>query len=207
MYIPKPYEEKDQAEIEALVREFGFATIVSNKDGLPVATHIPFELEVQADGSWLLNAHLSKANPQWKTFETAGEVLVIFMGPHTYVSPSWYNHKNVPTWNYRAVHIYGTISLVEGEQVEKSLRTLMARYENAHASKPLSYEEIPAKMLETDLRGLVGIQVKVNRIEAVAKLSQNRDKESYQSVIDHLKQVNAYDAARIAEEMEKRKKD
>lgn len=207
MYIPKPYEEKDQAEIEALVREFGFATIVSNKDGLPVATHIPFELEVQADGSWLLNAHLSKANPQWKTFETAGEVLVIFMGPHTYVSPSWYNHKNVPTWNYRAVHVYGTVSLVEGEQVEKSLRTLMARYENAHANKPLSYEEIPAQMLETDLRGLVGIQVKVNRIEAVAKLSQNRDKESYQSVIDHLKQVNAYDAARIAEEMEKRKKD
>ena len=207
MYIPKPYEEKDQAEIEALVREFGFATIVSNKDGLPVATHIPFELEVQADGSWLLNAHLSKANPQWKTFETAGEVLVIFMGPHTYVSPSWYNHKNVPTWNYRAVHVYGTVSLVEGEQVEKSLRTLMARYENAHANKPLSYEEIPAQMLETDLRGLVGIQVKVSRIEAVAKLSQNRDKESYQSVIDHLKQVNAYDAARIAEEMEKRKKD
>lgn len=207
MYIPKPYEEKDQAEIEALVREFGFATIVSNKDGLPVATHIPFELEVQADGSWLLNAHLSKANPQWKTFETAGEVLVIFMGPHTYVSPSWYNHKNVPTWNYRAVHVYGTVSLVEGEQVEKSLRTLMARYENAHANKPLSYEEIPAQMLKTDLRGLIGIQVKVSRIEAVAKLSQNRDKESYQSVIDHLKQVNAYDAARIAEEMEKRKKD
>lgn len=206
MYIPKPYEEKDTAEIEALVREFGFATIISSNKGIPVATHLPVELEVMADGQWLLHAHLAKANPQWKMFEGTEEVLVIFMGPHTYVSPSWYNHKNVPTWNYRAVHVYGTVRLVEGAEVEKSLQALMKRYETAHAQQPISYEEIPAKILETDLRGLVGIEVKVSRIEAVAKLSQNRDKESYQSVIDHLKQMSAYDAARIAEEMEKRKK-
>ncbi len=207
MYIPKQFEEKDGAEIEALVREFGFATVVSTKDGLPVATHIPFELEVNAAGDWFLNGHLSKANPQWQTFTSGIEVLVIFMGPHSYVSPSWYNHKNVPTWNYRAVHIYGAVQLVEGEALVQSLRNLMARYEQAHAQQPLSYDELPAKMLETDLRGLVGIQIKVNRVEAVAKLSQNRDKESYQSVIDHLKQLPAYDAPRIAEEMEKRKKD
>ncbi len=206
MYIPKHFEEKDLNEIEALIREFGFATLVSIEDGLPWATHLPLELEKTATGEWLLHGHISKANPQWKDFATMSDVLAIFMGPHSYVSPSWYNHKNVPTWNYKAVHLYGKARIIEGDELKNMLHKIMARYENAHAEKPLKFDDLPTDMLQKDLNGLVGFEIKVERMEAASKLSQNRDAESYTNVMEHLKKMGAYDADKVAEEMEKRKK-
>ncbi|HLP53157.1 MAG TPA: FMN-binding negative transcriptional regulator [Chitinophagales bacterium] len=205
MYIPNHFKEEDKTEIEKLVREFSFATLVSIKDNLPWATHIPLEVVTDENGNWFLHGHVSKANPQWKTFETMNDVLAIFMGPHSYISPSWYNHRNVPTWNYKAVHLYGKATLVEGDALEAMLQKLMKRYEDVHAEKPQGYNEIPAHTLEKDLRGVVGFEIKVERVEAISKLSQNRDAESHQSVVDHLKKMDAYDAKRIAEEMEKTK--
>lgn len=205
MYIPKHFKQEDKEAIAQLVHEFGFATLISASNNTPYATHIPLELEVNGN-EWILHGHIARANPQWKNFETNPDVLAVFMGPHTYVSPSWYNHRNVPTWNYLAAHLSGKITLVEGEALGQSLRQLMARYENAHAQKPQGYDEIPAKTLEIDLRGVVGFEIKVEKIEASYKLSQNRDAESYASVIAHLKKLKAYDAERIAEEMEKRSK-
>jgi transcriptional regulator len=206
MYIPKHFKEDDIDETEKLIREFGFATLVSVKDGLPIATHIPLELEKNEAGDWLLHGHIARANPQWRNFEMDGNVLAIFMGPHSYVSPSWYNHKNVPTWNYRAVHLYGKTRMIEGGELKEMLTKIMARYETAHATKPLSFKEVPQDLLEADLRALVGIEIKVERIEAASKLSQNRDDQSYVSIIEHLKKLDAYDAGRVAEEMEKRRK-
>lgn len=206
MYIPAHFKEEDKTEIEKHIREFSFATLVSVKDNLPWATHIPLELVTAENGEWFLHGHISRANPQWKNFETANDVLAIFMGPHTYVSPSWYNHRNVPTWNYKAVHVYGKARLVQGEELEKMLQHVMKRYETAHAEKPQDYHEIPAHTLEKDLRGVVGFEISVEKVEATSKLSQNRDAESYANVIDELKRSKAYDSKRIAEEMEKRKK-
>lgn len=206
MYIPKFYEEKDWNEIEQLMRGFGFATLVSIKDGLPIASHIPLELSQNESGDWMLVGHMSKANPIWKTFENAQNVMAIFMGPHAYVSPSWYNHKNVPTWNYKAVHVYGHPAVMEGEKRNAALSKMMDRYEQMHAEHPAKMEEFEKQELQKDLNGLVAFEIKIERIEAASKLSQNRDAESYQSVIDHLKSSDAYDSKRIAEEMEKRKK-
>lgn len=205
MYIPKHYKQEDKEAIAQLVREFGFATLVSANNHIPFATHIPLELEITGE-EWILHGHLARANPQWKAFETNPQVLAVFMGPHTYVSPSWYNHRNVPTWNYMAAHLSGTVRLIEGPALEQQLRKLMARYENAHAEKPQGYDEIPVKTLEIDLRGVVGFEIRVEQIEASYKLSQNRDAESYASVIEHLKKLKTYDAERIAEEMANRKK-
>lgn len=205
MYIPKQYQETNLQEIEALVREFGFATLVSVNDGTPMATHIPLQLEVKEDGNWLLHGHLAKANPQWRSFENNNEVLAVFMGPHTYVSPSWYTQPNVPTWNYRAAHLRGKVRLIEGEELEKRLSALMQHYEKAHAEHPLKYEGIPDSVIKPDLRALVGIEIAVYQIHSASKLSQNRDKQSYDNIINELKNMNAYDAKRIAEEMEKRK--
>jgi len=206
MYIPKKFREEDLAEIEKLVREFGFATLVSVLDNLPWATHIPLELELDENKNWLLYGHISKANPQWKNFESNPEMLAIFTGPHAYVSPSWYNHKNVPTWNYQAVHVYGKVRIMPLAEVELKLKKLMARYEQAHSKSPHKYEEIPSKILEADLQGLVGFEIIAGRIEAISKLSQGRDSESYHGVMDNLKDTDSYYAKRIAEEMEKRKK-
>ncbi len=206
MYIPKYYEEKDWAEIQNLIREFGFATLVSAKDGIPVATHIPLELNQNASGDWILMGHGSRANQQLKSFEDGKDVLAIFMGPHAYVSPSWYNHKNVPTWNYMAIHAYGKVRILEGAELRASLGKMMARYENLHAEHPTKIEDVPEQLLQTDFRGLIAFEIKIERFEANSKLSQNRDAESYQGVIDHLKKSDDYDSKRIAEEMEKRKK-
>ncbi|MFN8321428.1 MAG: FMN-binding negative transcriptional regulator [Chitinophagales bacterium] len=206
MYIPKKFREENLAEIEKLVREFGFATLVSVLDNLPWATHIPLELELDENKNWLLYGHISKANPQWKNFESNPEMLAIFTGPHTYVSPSWYNHKNVPTWNYQAVHVYGKVRIMPLAEVELMLKKLMARYEQTHSKSPHRYEEIPSKILEADLQGLVGFEIIAGRIEAISKLSQGRDNESYHGVMHNLKDTDSYYAKRIAEEMEKRKK-
>ncbi|MFN8287564.1 MAG: FMN-binding negative transcriptional regulator [Chitinophagales bacterium] len=206
MYIPKHYEEKDLKEVEALVREFGFATLISTVEGKPWATHLPLELGITTEGIWLLHGHISRVNPQYKGFSNEVEVLAIFMGPHTYVSPSWYSKPNVPTWNYKAVHLYGKPRILEGVELEERLKSLMSRYENAHAEKPLAYEDVPQKVKETDLRGLIGFEIEVTKIEAASKLSQNRDAESHANIINELKHMDAYDAKRIAEEMEKRAK-
>jgi transcriptional regulator len=206
MYIPKYYEEKDWNEIEQLIKEHGFAILVGIKDGLPIASHIPLGLSQSQTGNWLLVGHVSKANALWKTFANDKEVLAIFMGPHAYVSPSWYNHKNVPTWNYKAVHVYGKASILDGEKRNAALSKMMDRYEQLHAEHPAKMSGFAEDELQKDLNGLVAFEIKIERIEAASKLSQNRDAESYQSVIDHLKKSDAYDSKQIAEEMEKRKK-
>lgn len=204
MYIPKHFEEKDMAIAAALVREFGFATLVSVADGRPHATHIPMELVI--DGStWKLYGHIARANPQWRYLSDQPDVLAIFMGPHTYISPSWYDQPNVPTWNYQAVHLTGRATIIEGADLEAMLRHLMQHYESAHAAAPQSYEDLPHEMLHKDLRGLIGLEIQVDKIEAVSKLSQNRNDASYNSIIDHLREMKVYNADRIADEMKKRK--
>ena len=201
MYVPKQFEEKDLHEIASLIKEFGFATLVSVLDGKPWATHIPLELDIDKDGTWRLHGHIARANPQWRAFEANAYVMAIFMGPHSYISPSWYDQKNVPTWNYKAAHLCGTVRIIEGEALSDMLRRLMHRYETAHADQPLSYDELPKEILDKGLRGLVGLELTVDKIEAVSKLSQNRNEASYKGVIDGLRKLDAYDAARIAEEM------
>ncbi len=202
MYIPKHFEEKDLFEIASLVKEFGFTTLISVADGQPRATHMPLELIIDKEGLWKLHGHIARANPQWRGFEKQPDVLAVFMGPHSYVSPSWYDHKNVPTWNYKAVHLSGRASLIEGEALEAMLRELMHRYESEHAEKPLCFDEVPKEIIDMDLRGLIGIEIVVSKIEAASKLSQNRNEASYDSIVENLKKMDAYDSRRVAEEME-----
>ena len=205
MHIPKHFEEHDLYEIASLVKEFGFATLVSVTEGFPRATHIPLELVIDKEGNWKLYGHIARANTQWRDFADQPEVLAIFLGPHSYVSPSWYDHKNVPTWNYKAVHLSGKAQIIEGAALEAVLRAMMNRYETAHAEKPLAYDELPRELMDKDLRGIVGIEIAVSKIEAVSKLSQNRNEASYEGVMENLKKLDAYDSIRIAKEMQKRK--
>jgi transcriptional regulator len=115
MYISKLYCEENRAKILEFIRQNEFATLVTFDGKKPTASHLLMEV-VEEGESLFINGHMSRANPQWKTFETNAEVLVIFQGPHTYISPTWYNHVNVPTWNYQAVHIYGNPRIVTGNE-------------------------------------------------------------------------------------------
>src|SRR3989304_1878675 len=106
MYIPKYYREEDRETILAFLRQNNFPAIVSFDGEKIIATHAVVEVTEDENGKISIHSHISRANPQWKTFGSQ-EIMLIFQGAHTYISPTWYNHVNVPTWNYQSVHIYG----------------------------------------------------------------------------------------------------
>lgn len=203
MYIPKQFEETDWPAIAAFLQEFSFGLLVTTgPDGLPTATHVPLELH-ETSGTRTLRGHLARANPQWKTF---GEhlALAVFSQPHAYVSSSWYNHVNVPTWNYLAVHLYGPIRLVEGDELVEQMRQQVATYEKGRANA-FSLEKFSEKEIQQHLRGIVGFELTIETVQAKAKLSQNRDEESYRNVIAHLGESDDSADRRIAEEMRQRR--
>lgn len=204
MYTPKRYEETDPQLINEFIRQNNFGILVSLQNSLPIATHIPFTLLVnETDGSRRLLGHISRANPQWKTFPQNQTVLAIFGGPHAYISPRWYNHQNVPTWNYMAVHAYGPLRLVT-EDAE--LRLLLNLLVDQHESGAYQMESLPEEMIEKQIRGIVAFEITVTELQASFKLSQNRDQESYQNVIHELEQQD--DTARqVAAEMKARQAD
>lgn len=207
MYTPKHFRQEEWSEIENLIRENSFATLVTaDANGLPHATHLPLLLLEKADRSKYLSGHISRANPQWKQFDEARQVLAIFIGPHTYISPSWYNHKNVPTWNYLAVHIYGKVKLVEGDALRNAMQHMMHHYEHLHAKQPLTMNDVPDDLLRKDLAGIKVFEISLDEVLATWKLSQNRDAESFQNVINELEQSDAYNSKRVANEMTKIKK-
>ncbi len=201
MYIPRRYEEKDLETIRAFIRENSFAILVSMKDGLPVGTHIPLLLEKDKAGRDILMGHISKGNEQKYTLTNDAKVLAIFPGPHAYISPRWYSQMNVPTWNYISVHVYGPITIVEGEELRAALSRLMNNYEQ-HMSRPVRMEEIPEKEFNADFRGIVGFQILIEDIQAAYKLSQNRDEQSFHQVIGQLEEGDEM-ARHVAADMRK----
>ena len=197
MYTPEYFKNTDIASVRDFIRKNGFGILVNTIEGRPFATHIP--LELSQDESRLLG-HVSKANIQWKHFEANNNVLAIFMGPHTYVSSSWYNHENAPTWNYITVHVYGKIQVIEGEALRKSLKELLDKYER-HSANPVSMEKMSPAFLKGSLNGLVGFEIEITEIQASYKLSQNRDDESYENIILELGKREDADSHKIAEAM------
>ncbi|AVK84919.1 protease [Lysinibacillus sp. B2A1] len=201
MFIPKYYKVTDVEEIKKFIRLNAFATIVSIKKGRPIATHLPLLLSKQGD-DYYLTGHLAYGNPQWRTFQETDEVLVMFQGPHAYISSSWYEQENVPTWNYQSVHVYGKAETFEGKELEKDLSNLLEKYEK-HREHPVLWETLSPQLLEQELKGIVGVKIKVQDIQAAYKLSQNRNKEDYSNIIHQLYEENDSNACAIAEEMKR----
>src|SRR6201996_6939287 len=158
MYVPRRFEEKDKDKIHAFIRENSFAILISIHEGRPIGTHIPLQLETDAAGKDCLMGHISRGNEQKLTLSSGAKVLAIFPGPHAYISPRWYTEMKVPTWNYIAVHVYGTVRIIEGEELRAALSRLMDTYEHARP-QPVKMEEIPEKELNDDLRGIVGFEI------------------------------------------------
>jgi transcriptional regulator len=186
MYIPKLFLNENTEEIEAFIHQNSFGILISTQDNLPVATHIPIELNTK-NGTKFLRGHLAKANLQWKSFLENSEVLAIFTGPHTYISSSLYQQRteNVPTWNYVAVHVYGKIRIVSEQELWQSLKELVDKYEK-FSEKPVAIETMSEKMVENQMRAIVGFEIEITDIQAKYKLSQNRNAEDYKNVVNHL---------------------
>ncbi len=204
MYIHPLNAWENQPEVLDFIRKNAFATLYTQVNGKPWATHIPVFLEGKADGKFVLHGHLAKANSQWKQLAQAEEVLVVFQGPHAYISSSWYTHENVPTWNYLAVHVYGKARLIEGEELLHHLKTLVDQYETGRPNR-VQVETMTPSYLEGQIRALVGFELEISEVHASAKLSQNRDDENYERIVQQLEQSPLASDLEVAEEMRKRR--
>jgi len=202
MHIPKLFEITDNTIIEKFVKENGLATLITKSSDFPVGTHIPIDLEINENGDTVLWGHISKANPQWAAFDKDENVLVIFLSPvHSYISSSWYNHPNAPTWNYLSVHITGKLKIIEGEKLWESVRRLTNRYEQK-SSSPVSLDTLP-ESVQKQMNGIVGFEISINKIEAAFKLSQNRSDEDFENIIKQLRLSNELSASLMADVMER----
>ncbi len=200
MYIPKDNQNENQEEIRAFIEENGFGILVSIVEKKHWATHIPLKLFTRPDGVEVLEGHIAKANPQWQELIDGQEVLVIFNGPHAYISSSWYDHINVPTWNYLAVHAYGKYRKVEGDALIAALSRLTDKYEAASV-KPVSVADYSSEFMKSHLRALVGFEIEITDIQAKYKLSQNRDDKNHSAIVEELEKRGDAQSAGVAEKM------
>jgi transcriptional regulator len=199
MYIPKAFREDDSRTLHAFMRKYSFATLVTQQNGVPFASHVPFILDAERGPHGTLLAHMARANPQWHDFDKAQEVLVIFQGPHAYISPSWYEVElSVPTWNYAVVHAYGLPHLIEDEkELYNLLKTLIQTHE-ANFEKPWTFQ-LPDDYLQKMMRSIVGFEIQITRLEGKFKLSQNRTATERENVIAALQESS--DTKAVAELM------
>jgi transcriptional regulator len=201
MYTPPYAQIENTGEVQRFIRENGFATLVSQFEGRLCATHTP--LILNEEGTHLLG-HIAKANGQQKGFSQGGEVLAIFQGPHTYISSSWYDHENVPTWNYIAVHVYGALSVIDGAAALDFLKKLTNKYE-AHSERRVTVENMSPAYVEREMRGMVAFEIEVSRVEAAYKLSQNRDSKNHENIVKELRKRGDAQSMEIAAAMERHK--
>ena len=203
MYIPELYKNENQEDIQNFIHQNGFGILVNQTNGKLWATHIPLVLE-EKNGKQILVGHVSRENPQAESFKTNDDVLALFTGVHTYISSSWYDHENVPTWNYLAVHVYGKVKIHSLEETIEALKRLVDKYE-AKSEKPVRVEDLSKKTM-LQARGIVSFEIEITAIEAKKKLSQNRDDKNYQNIILKLENSNDYQSIEVAKEMKKNRK-
>ncbi len=203
MYIPELYKNENQEDIQNFIHQNGFGILVNQTNGKLWATHIPLLLE-EKEGKQFLVGHVSRENPQAESFKTNDEVLAIFSGAHTYISSSWYDHENVPTWNYLAVHVYGKVQLHSLKETIEALKRLVNKYESK-SEKPVRIEDLSKKTM-LQAKGIVSFEIEITAIEAKKKLSQNRDDKNYQNIISKLENSNDSQSIDVAKEMRKNRK-
>lgn len=201
MYVPPHFNESDMTEIKRFIRAHEFATVISQDSGRPVASHLLLELQEDSSGSLRLAGHMARANPLWRTFAADGEVLVVFFGAHAYISPTWYSVESVPTWDYRAVHVYGRPRVVEeGDELKEILGRLVDSHE---AAEGFHLGDLPVGMVDQMIKGIVGFTIAVTSIEASSKLSQNNSPEDFDNIIERLRERADHDSHEVAEAMER----
>jgi transcriptional regulator len=181
MYIPAHFEATDLKLMSSFIEEYSFGTLITNANNEISANHYPFLIE-HADEITLWT-HVAKNNPQWKTFKETSDCLLIFNGPHAYISPVYYENKlNVPTWNYTAVHLNCEAEVVEDLSEQKRLmKNLVTNFETKNQTD-WKYE-LPEDFHLKMFNAIIWLKFKVKKIDGKFKLSQNRDKADYQKVL------------------------
>jgi len=200
VYIPEFNRQEDRAVTLAFMRANPFAILISNADSVPFATHLPLLVD-EAGDQVVVRGHMAKANPHWKSVKEGEESLVIFHGPHAYISPSLYEiRESVPTWNYAAVHVYGEPTLFSDEEgLKEVLHRMIDIFESSYMQQ---WSELSDKYRSQMMKHIVGFEIKVKKLEAKFKLSQNRTKGEQARVIQFLGQSKDSNISGTAELMQ-----
>jgi transcriptional regulator len=202
MYLPRSFQIDDLDQLKAVMRDYGFATLISTVNGAPFATHLPLLVrESPLSPYGTLVGHLARANPHWRHFTADCEALVIFQGPHSYISPSWYQATPaVPTWNYVTVHAYGTPQIRDDAAwLSAQLQELIDTYE---ATQPEPWSGVlPPEYRHRLTQAIVGFELPITRLEGKFKLGQNRVPGDQQGVYAALRQSSSPAAQQLAQFM------
>ena len=200
MYVPEHFAETDLAALHVFMREYSFATLVTQHNGVPFASHLPMFLDAGIGPYGALLGHMARGNPQWQALTTGAEALAMFQGPHAYVSPAWYepNPMVVPTWNFMAVHAYGPARILRQDELARTLHQLVDEHEQAF--DPPWKLQLSRSMRDGMLGGIVGFEIRLGRIEGKFKLSQNRpavDRPRITDALDRREDEGSRDIARL----------
>jgi transcriptional regulator len=200
VYIPEFNRQEDRPAVLAFMRANPFAILVSNVDGIPFASHLPLLVE-EAEEQVIVRGHMARANAHWKTMKQGEESLVIFHGPHAYISPSLYElRESVPTWNYAAVHVYGEPTLFSDEPcLKETLDRMINTFDSSYMAQ---WSDLSDEYRSRMMKHIVGFEIKVKRVEAKFKLSQNRTKGEQARVIQFLNQSKDSNISGVAELMQ-----
>jgi transcriptional regulator len=196
VYVPASFAETDKARLHEFMGRYSFAVLTSIGEHGLVASHLPLILVAEGGPHGHLLGHMARANPQWR--DVRGEVMVVYSGPHAYVSPSWYEEGGtVPTWNYAAVHAYGIFHLVEDRpSLLEILRRSVATYEGSRPN-PWPFDE-SAPHVDGMLKSIVGFRIEITRLEGKWKLSQNQSETRRERVIRALSEQPGQEARAVA---------
>ena len=188
MYVPPHFSESDLGHLHEVIRHNAFGVVTSLVDGHLMATHLPFLIDPDRGPNGTLLAHMARANPHSKGFDGVTEALVVFSGPHGYISPNWYEKgPAVPTWNYVAVHAYGVPVLRDDPaETRAHLGQLAAIYE-AGRDRPWRIEDQPADFIDRLVPRVIAFEIPITRIEGKFKLVQNRSAEDRRRVANALR--------------------
>jgi transcriptional regulator len=203
MYKKPYFMQEDRAAIVAFMHAHAFVTLIGTKNGMPVATQVPVMIEEEGQQITLVG-HVMKGTDHHRAFQQNNAALILFTGPHCYVSSSWYTEPMGATWNYQTVHARGNLTLLEGEDTIDVICRLTAQYERGQ-EQPLLLDRMPADEVADAPKAIAGFRMVVESLSAVFKLSQNRDDVSYVNIVEQLRKSGDVDAVRVAEEMVRRR--
>lgn len=204
MYIPKHFEETRIEVLHELMRTHSLATLVTSTIGGLTANHLPLLIEPGEGPFGVLRGHVARANPLWREYSPQVEALVIFQGPQTYITPSWFATKRetakaVPTWNYVVAHAYGPLKILDDRDWLRGHVTALTNKNEAGRAEPWQVSDAPTDYIERLLQEIVGIEIAITRIAGKWKVSQNRPAKDKQGIVDGLTQDGDETALAMAE--------
>jgi transcriptional regulator len=212
VYVPPHFREDQVPVLHELIRQQPLAALITATPGGLYASHLPLLIEPEPAPLGTLVGHLARANPQWREAAAGAEVLAIFTGPQAYITPSWYATKQetgkvVPTWNYAAVHAYGTLRFFDDEARLLALVTRLTETHEGKRAEPWAVSDAPDDFVRGMLRAIVGFELVITRLEGKWKMSQNRPPVDIGRIVDGLAREGGPGEAAVAELVAARNRD